>query len=268
MRDPHIIEIENVRGDYIKLCNHILHYGKLVAPRGQATREVQSLTVIHHQPWKCIVHDINRKENRKLAAAEALQLVAGVSDPQLLASITPNMKQFMDGGSLYGAYGPRISHQMPRVIDKLTKDPDTRQARVQIWRDSDLFSDAKDLPCTMGFTFHLRDGKLDMHTHMRSNDAWWGFTYDITQFCFLQACVAEALNTEMGRYFHHVDSFHIYERDVEAIDAMYVVPDFEHMSVRGYTGNSWWSQKVNAFNDLYHDTQYVTLMKRMLNGQT
>lgn len=251
----HVFEIENVRRDYISLVEFVAGYGKPVSPRGVETYELECFTVIHHRPAHCVVHDINRKANLKIAAAEALQLVGGFSDPQRMAEIQPNFRQFMDGGAFYGAYGPRIRHQMQRVIDKLEQDPSTRQARVTIWRDSDLFAETKDPPCTLGFTFHIRDKKLSMHTHMRSNDVWWGFTYDITQFCFLQLCVAEALWLDVGPYYHHIDSFHLYARDEAQAEQLFEIKGVEDRQLIGLgsLGTDKWagiqSRALRAFNN-------------------
>lgn len=257
MINKHVIEIENVRSDYIRLVNWVQGHGERVSPRGQLTYELSCFTVIHHRPTDSIVHGIGRGENQKIAAAEALQLVGGFSDPERMAQIQPNFRNFMDGGALYGAYGPRIAHQMQRAVDKLKEDKDTRQARVSIWRDSDLFSDAKDLPCTLGFTFHVRNDKLSMHTHMRSNDVWWGFTYDITQFCALQLAVADLLMIDAGPYYHHVDSFHLYDRDDLKVEKLHV--DAKSLTQRqtgfGYSADGWSGIVKRARSLFYEDTE-------------
>lgn len=203
---------------YIDLCTSILTNGERVAPRGEPTIEVQAATVILKDPRYCIVTGNKRNANLAIGAAEAAQLIGGFSDPELMVKLSPNFKNFMDDGVFYGAYGPRVRDQLPEVTRQLRIDPCSRRVRVQIWRPEDLFAEGKhDYPCTLGFTFHVRDGALNMHTHMRSNDAYWGFTYDVMQFCLLQMTVADMLNVRYGTYYHHVDSLHVYERDLPAI---------------------------------------------------
>lgn len=234
------VEIEDVRHGYIEIVSMVLNAGAIVAPRGQVTREMQGVTIIHRDPQRCLVHGINRKSNKAIAAAEALQLVGGVSMPELMTKIAPNFSKFLDGGAFYGAYGPRIRHQLPQVCKLLREDPLSRRAYVQIWRSDDLFVEgSNDYPCTIGFTFQIRDGKLDMHTHMRSNDVWLGFTYDVTQFCFLQMTIARMLGLPVGTYYHHVDSLHIYERDVAAARQLQHNGDNVDEIVHGIRTPSW-----------------------------
>jgi thymidylate synthase len=232
--------ISNVDEDYIKLVNHVITEGNDVAPRGVPTREIQAFTLEHVDPHACVVSGIGRGANLAIAAAEALQLVGGCSEPELMKEIAPNFAQFMDGGAFYGAYGPRIQHQLPRVAKILKEDPNSRRAFVSIWRSDDLFVEGSvDYPCTIGFTFQIRNNHLDMHTHMRSNDVWWGFTYDITQFCFLQLTMAKMLHVGVGSYFHHADSFHIYERDIERARALVMGPNLERIYLDGIATPSW-----------------------------
>jgi len=241
---PHVLEIDNVQQGYIDLCQHILLRGEPVAPRGERTVEIQSFTLIHNDPSKCVVDGIGRNAKLAIGAAEAAQLIAGVSMPELMLRVSPNFKNFMDGGRFYGAYGPRIAGQIRRAIAVLAEDPSSRRARVTIWNEDDLNTlGLHDYPCTLGFTFHIRNNKLSMHTHMRSNDAWWGFTYDIMQFCVLQMSVAAALDIGVDRYYHHVDSMHIYERDFAALDMLHTPskPATE-LSAIGCFGGRWPTQ--------------------------
>jgi hypothetical protein len=55
---------------------------------------------------------------------------------------------------------------------------------------------------------------------MRSNDAWYGLSYDVFMFTTLQRTIADVLGIEAGPYTHHAYSLHVYERDLSAIDAL------------------------------------------------
>jgi thymidylate synthase len=78
----------------------------------------------------------------------------------------------------------------------------------------DLFVDeVHDYPCTLSLQFMVRGGKLVLHTTMRSNDVWKGTTYDVFMFTQLQQMIATALDLEAGPYYHHANSFHLYESD-------------------------------------------------------
>lgn len=212
------LTIDNVQQGYIDLCHTILMHGEPVAPRGVPTIELEAFTLKLTDPRNCIVAGNGRNANLAIGVAEACQLIGGFSDPNLMVKLSPRFKDFMDNDEFYGAYGPRVRGQLSAVCRALRADPSSRRARVSVWAPNDVMVDGKhDYPCTLGFTFLIRHGKLNMHTHMRSNDAWWGFTYDVMQFCLLQLTMANMLNVPVGSYFHHVDSMHLYERDIDAV---------------------------------------------------
>lgn len=207
-----------MRHGYATLINEVLTLGDKTAPRGQPTREIIGFTLRVQDPTNNILTGVRKGYNPAIGAAEAAQLVGGVSDPALMVRISKNFALFMDAGTFAGAYGPRIRTQLPEVARRLQEDPSTRQAIVQIWRpQDDLWSATKDLPCTLGFQFFIRNDHLIMHTRMRSNDVNWGVPYDVFQFTQLQLTVANVLGVEVGEYVHSVGSMHIYEKDIDAL---------------------------------------------------
>ncbi|MGH8883762.1 MAG: thymidylate synthase [Egibacteraceae bacterium] len=70
------------------------------------------------------------------------------------------------------------------------------------------------MPCTLGYRFFLRAGRLHMHTTMRSQDLWLGFCYDLFTATVLQELLAGWLGAELGEYRHHIDSLHLYQNDL------------------------------------------------------
>lgn len=56
------------------------------------------------------------------------------------------------------------------VVRLLCEDPYTRQAYLPIWFPEDTGGGSKRAPCTIGYHFLMRDGKLDIHYHIRSCD--------------------------------------------------------------------------------------------------
>jgi thymidylate synthase len=197
------------------LVEDIPGLGREVSPRGQKTYELRGVTIEIMNPYDCLCVGMGRRINTKLAALEALQLIGGFSDPLLMAKASPATVAYLDDGEFRGAYGPRIWTQMDDAINRLRDDPDSRQSIVQIWDpERDLHDKHKDLPCTVYLSFYIRDGRFCMHTHMRSNDIWLGFTYDVVQFSQLQASIANFLDLEIGSYMHYADSLHLYDRDL------------------------------------------------------
>lgn len=204
-------------------ARYVMERGEEVSPRGALTKEVRGFTLRLKDPADSLLNSKIRPQfSPGIAAAEAAQLIGGVSDPALMVRISPNFGRFQNSGSFLGAYGPRIRSQLPQLINVLKRDPDSRQALLQIWRpQDDLWADgALDIPCTTSMQFFIRKDRLHMHTYMRSNDVWWGLSYDAFQFTQLQCTVARALNVAVGEYVHTAGSMHIYERDFAKIDGI------------------------------------------------
>lgn len=206
---------------YLKAVDLVLSAGEKSAPRGQATREVLDVTLVLNDPTLAVPLNVGRKVNLRIGATEYVHLVGAYSSlEQLNLASNGRFTRFSDRGRLRGAYGPRVNHQFHYVVEKLAEDPDSRQAGVMIWRDNELASPSRDVPCTIGFQFTIRNGALNMRTSMRSNDVWLGLPYDIFMFTRLQMSMAWALKVPVGQYTHTVGSFHIYERDVESAAAL------------------------------------------------
>ena len=204
-------------------AKYIMQKGEEVSPRGQLTKEVRGFTLRLADPTDSLLNSTIRPSfHSGIAAAEAAQLVGGVSDPALMVRVAPNFANFLNGGAFLGAYGPRIRTQLPQLINVLKKDSGSRQALLQIWRpQDDLWADgAKDIPCTTSIQFFIRSNQLCVHVYMRSTDLWWGLSYDAFQFGQIQLTVANALGLEAGEYVHTSGSMHIYARDFEKIDSI------------------------------------------------
>ncbi len=209
---------------YLQLVDEILTHGRRVSPRGQPTIELPHTTIVLRRPNYATPVGIGRGLSLPLASAETTHLTAGISDAKQLVKITSAFSQFMNGARLLGAYGPRIYAQIPNMLVTLSRDSETRQAGVQIWRPDELEHDSKDVPCTLSLHWEVRNGCLDAFTVMRSNDVFLGVPYDVTMFTRLQLTLAWALGVAVGTYTHTAFSMHIYERDVHILEHL-TAPD-------------------------------------------
>ena len=129
-----------------------------------------------------------------------------------------------DGYSIYGGYGPRIfdlhgHDQLQNVIGLLSQHPSTRRAVIQIFGAADISKRRREIPCTCTLQFLVRNKLLDMHVHMRSNDAVLGLSHDVFAFTMLQEYVASVLKIGLGVYKHFVGSFHVYEQHFSELEA-------------------------------------------------
>ena len=171
---------------------HLMTLGHEVAPRGKPTLERPSRQD-HIDMRFPVVQSLPRAMNYRFMAAEAYWILSGSSE---LVGLTPwnsRMAEFSDDGeTLFGAYGPPILAQLDHVVSSLLKDECSRQAVLTIWRQNPPAT--KDTPCTVAMSFMIRNGLLDAHVFMRSNDVWLGWVYDVFNFCMVAHLVCCRVN--------------------------------------------------------------------------
>lgn len=250
---------------YLTAIRNVLKHHRLRSPRDERTLD-HGFTVLElRDPRAALPVYTDRNPNLRIAAAEAVQLIGGFARPDLLTRASVNFKRYVeDDGRFHGAYGSRVTHQVSCAVNKLKRDPATRQAVVTLWDpwlDNQLGK--KDYPCTVFLQFEVEayTGDLVMNTVMRSNDLWLGLPYDIFQFTQLQLSVANALGRDPGYYRHTALSLHLYERDVanaQRVDRIgYSYPDFERRPVDSLP-RGFGRPGVDCFQDVMRRARRVT----------
>lgn len=168
---------------------------------------------------------LSRSESRQILASCLGELLWYLSGSDQLDFIQYYLGRYDEASddkkTIHGAYGPRLfsnngHNQIDNVIQLLRRKPSSRRAAVQLFEARDLVDDYKDIPCTCTLQFMIRNGRLNMITYMRSNDAYVGLPHDIFAFTMLQEIMARSLNAELGFYRHSVGSLHLYEPNVDA----------------------------------------------------
>lgn len=193
-----------------------LRRGEPIAPRGQLTYEALDEQLVLADARGNLLDVPERSLSFRFAVAEWLWMSFGHSDVETIARYNSNIAQFSDDGvSFAGAYGPHIGAQRPRVLDKLRRDPATRQAVIEIPRPYNA-GPTRDEPCTLSFQFLHRGSMLHLIATMRSSDAWLGLPYDVFNFTQLQNAMAGELGLESGWFSLHLGSSHLYDRNAHA----------------------------------------------------
>lgn len=110
--------------------------------------------------------------------------------------------------------------QLKWVYDSLLKDKNTRQAIAFLNQPKFQFEGNKDFVCTMYLNFFIRNNQLHMKVQMRSNDIFYGLTYDAPFFAFVHQHMYLWLkdtytDLELGTYYHFADNIHYYEHHFE-----------------------------------------------------
>ena len=130
--------------------------------------------------------------------------------------------EYMHDGKMAYTYNERIwqNDQLTKIIKRLKEDHDSRQLWLSIWepnRDTDKLGGVSRVPCSLGYNFQFRDGKLNMHYLMRSCDFKTHFTNDVYLAIKLLEYVAKEAGLEVGNFTHTMFSLHVYKKDVEGV---------------------------------------------------
>lgn len=211
--------------DYGFLIYHVISEGRTLPSRIGDMIELEDVMITFTSP-RSMAPQRSRTADL-IGLVEGVQLIAGVSDDEMMARLFPKMLNFTDFESTYGKRTGQHD-QLNNVLTQLTETPDTRRAVLSIW-DSELDSSGAgaDRPCTLSIGFRRRpsvlgidavtnsDEVLNMTVTMRSNDVIRGSYGDFIQFMLLQNTFAAALGVNVGSYTHNVQSLHVYQSDID-----------------------------------------------------
>ena len=210
---------------YNELLAWIKRAGKVVKVGDNETIEIVNANLVVLDPRDRLMQCQGRKLIFPFGIAEWIGLLLGEDKVKFFSSFIDYSPYSTDGVIVDGAYGPRLhwpADQIAGVIKELKRDPYSRRAVATIYRGHrDLYGwGGKNTPCTLTLQFVIREGKLNLITTMRSNDAIWGLNYDLIMFTMLQEYVSTELNVPLGTYYHNAGSLHLYERHYHLIESL------------------------------------------------
>ena len=169
--------------------------------------------------------------NYKYAKEYFKHIISGKTNIDKLATINPIVLKFVDSTGLppnfTSQYGPRIKHQLPRVIKLLKDDNMTRRAIINILdKDDKIIWDVEtthEYPCTNIIQFYIRDNKFHTLIQMRSNNIVNTIVYDVYIFTNLMKYVFNRVrlgvpNLQWGNYYHQISSAHIFHKDFVLVE--------------------------------------------------
>ena len=203
--------------------------GQTSSPRGLVTKEA-NLATLEVDPLYPIMDFSPRKFNWKYFAGELAWYLKGDTSIKFINNFSSFWKDITPSGHANTNYGnllfkphPGSSvgvNQLEWVYDSLVKDPNTRQAVAFFNAPHFQYEGNKDFVCTMYVNFWIRKGYLDMKVQMRSNDIFFGLTYDAPWFSAIMQSMYLNLkqvypDLKLGVYYHCADNIHFYERHFE-----------------------------------------------------
>ena len=210
--------------------------GQTSSPRGLKTKEANLATLDIDPLYPVMDYKVRRFNWRYFAGELAWYLKA---DPSIdfinhfssfWKDITPTGKANSNYGSLLlkphpsstsNIANPQGVNQLEWIYDSLVKDKHTRQAVGFFNTPHFQYEGNKDFVCTMYINFWIRKDHLEMKVQMRSNDIFFGLTYDAPWFASIHQSMFLNLkevypDLKLGVYYHSADNIHFYERHFEA----------------------------------------------------
>ena len=215
--------------------NHLKCYGSKVESRGTIQTEALFRNIEIQDPTDIYISNKTRKFNPKYAITEWLWYLSGnasISNICKFASIWGQIKDEDNNvESNYGTY--MLGKQWQFVKGELVVDKDSRRCTIVIHQPYHKQKNMADMPCTQYMQFFIRDNKLHMGVSMRSNDVVFGFSNDVFTFTLFQQLMLNDLkyaypDLELGSYYHHAGSMHIYERHYNMFDIDFEAKVPEH----------------------------------------
>ena len=213
----------------------LLSKGSIVNSRGSKQREILWHSMMIEDPTALSIEVPARKFRPSYAVTEWLWYLSHNPDVSNIGKLAKIWQDIADeenrvesnyGVWIHGNINERTGlNQWEWVRDELIRDRDTRRASITINGYQHKGKNNKDYPCTQYIHFFIRDNKLHLGVHMRSNDAVFGFCNDVFTFCMYQQLMLNELNArvsgdkiELGHYYHSAGSFHIYESHFAMMD--------------------------------------------------
>lgn len=212
---------------------------------------------VYSRPQERVLVSAKRDANPFFHLMESLWMLAGRNDA---AFLNRHIKDFGDrfaekDGTVHDAYGHRWREalgfdQLNVIVQRLKKDPNDRQAVLQMWDsrneengeyedlkyigENDLLGDWKTRPCNTHVYFRIQhkalsenSGRvsdlwtrpiLDMTLCCRSNDmVFGGYGANAVHFSFLQEYLAGRIGVDIGTFYQLSNNFHGYLEQLDKL---------------------------------------------------
>lgn len=212
----------NFSDTFTNIIQDIENNGQVSQPRDMKVKEltVKNYEINSNQPFADFP---DRKFNWKYLAGELVWYLNKDRDVDYISNFSNFWKNITNPytNEINSNYGSLLfGDQLYWVLQSLRMDKNSRQAIAFLNQPKFQFPSNKDFVCTMYLNFWIRDNKLHMKVQMRSNDIFYGLTFDAPFFAVVHQHMLLWLkenysDLELGTYHHCVDNIHFYERHFE-----------------------------------------------------
>jgi thymidylate synthase len=235
IEQPTDVAFEHINLQVFQLLEDLSAAGQTSSPRGMKTMEA-NLCTLDLNPHYCTMNFEDRPFNYRYFAGELAWYLRSQPEIDFINNFSSFWKNISVEGKVNSNYGNLLfrKHPVPNrdddyvnqiewAFNSLAKDQFTRQAVMFFNTPHFQYEGNKDFVCTMYINFWIRKGYLDMKVQMRSNDIFYGLTYDAPFFSALQQSMWMNLkeiypDLKLGVYYHCADNIHMYEKHFEVAD--------------------------------------------------
>ena len=109
--------------------------------------------------------------------------------------------------------------QIEFLINSLDPARPAGEAQISMW-DKNIDQGQKVSPCTQIIWARIKHGKLELHVHAHSSDAYKKLLMNILEFISLQYYIAKRVGVPVGKYYHFLDSGHLHNKDMDSIESL------------------------------------------------
>lgn len=232
------------------LLEDLTTFGMKSAPRGHKVVEANVAT-LDIDPLRPLMDFEHRNFNWRYFAGELAWYISKDNSIDFINNFSTFWSGLTDNGKINSNYGtillgdhpstPNVQdnptvrtfnpgvNQLEWVYNSLKKDKDSRQAVAFLNCPYYQYEGNRDFVCTMYLNFWIRHDRLDMKVQMRSNDIFFGLSYDAPWFSLVHQSMFLELKKiypelKLGMYYHTADNIHYYERHFDLVDKIITSP--------------------------------------------
>jgi thymidylate synthase len=224
------------------VCTQLKEKGEtIINHKKERIQELRNFTLVLTNPINNLLTIPERNLSLKYLAGELAFYFGGYKSVRMISHYSKFWNHLSDDGkNVNSCYGKKLLYdtnkhkltQFEYAYGQLSKNSTTKKAVMVIYDKHSADLRTKDLPCTMFLQFFIRNNKLELYVFMRSNDIWYGLSYDLPFFTLLQQCMLTRLNCDisefnntngtnvqyiqLGNYIHTSLSMHVYEKHFDA----------------------------------------------------
>jgi thymidylate synthase len=222
------VSYNHINYQVFQLLEDLEAAGDNSSPRGLQTKSA-NLATLEIDPLYSVMNFKPREFNFRYFAGELAWYLKAETSIDYINNFSSFWKNVCPNGHANSNYGSLLFkdhpgsqnvNQLEWVYNSLVKDQNSRQAVAFFNCPHFQYEGNKDFVCTMYMNFFISKGYLDMKVQMRSNDIYFGLTYDAPWFSSIQQSMYLNLkqiypDLKLGMYYHCADNIHFYERHFE-----------------------------------------------------